>query len=180
MRWKFPDPLDQGEAKARAQTLQRIDHWWKALASRAPDITQLFSRKQDWDLAAWMGENLEAIHPDLKWEFGPGLKSGQRLVITPEFDHQLRPLVDVILQRAPEISCWEFYPYRIPESLEDALKTVAGRVGGDIAGSHFSAALGERSKIDLKFHPADASLGKKQLLNQAFVAAETLLGEEVL
>ena len=95
--------------KQRRQTVAAISDWWKEFATRILDIEALFSGKKQWDLAAWMQETLQPINPHLMWEYGPGLESGHRLVVTPEHRFGLRPLVDEILRQAPKIKDWSFF-----------------------------------------------------------------------
>jgi len=55
------------------------------------------------------------------WEYGPAVRTkGHRLVITPESRKDFRQLVRTILDRAPDLPGWEFYPYRLAEDLEQA------------------------------------------------------------
>ncbi|CAN5578565.1 hypothetical protein BH10PLA2_BH10PLA2_38570 [soil metagenome] len=182
MRWQFANPNDRRETQERQQILQRIDAWWRAFAAKKDSLTALFSRKARWDLPAWMEENLQAIHPSIMWEYGPAVRTkGHRLVLTPESAHHLRPLVGIILQRAPKIEGWEFYPHRLPESEADALATVKGRTECDVGDYKVRISAGEYQRIDLCFVSPDISGPTDQdALNAAFVAAESLLGEELL
>src|SRR5687768_17063534 len=135
MRWLFADPADEREAIQRQAVLSRVDRWWDAFAQRRPELEAFFSNSaSDWDLAEWMQDHLQAIDANLMWEFGPGLQqAGRRLVITPETQRQLRPLVNVILSRAPTLPGWEFYGYRPAEQLADVVETVRGLCGGDVS-----------------------------------------------
>jgi len=182
MRWKYPDPLDAAEIVERSAVLKKIDAWWQNFQSKTADISALFKRKQSWDLADWMHQHLGAIDPRIMWEYGPGITSGgHRLVITPESTRELRPLVEVILGKAPDISGWEFYPYRPPETLEWAARTVAGRTKGDISRTSFKAEQGGHNRVDLTFFaPGYTGEDDRQAFNDCFVAIESLLGEEIL
>ena len=158
-----------------------IEDWWIAFQSKAADIQAIFSQKAEWDLPQWMADHLNAIHPELMWEFGPAVQTeGHRLVITAEVRRDLRPLVSAILQRAPKIDGWEFYGYRLPESYEMALQTVEVRTGGDISKTAFQAVAAEFNQIDLIFYGEGYSEENEQANNDVFVAIETLLGEELL
>src|SRR4051812_8229980 len=128
MRWKFPDPDNHQENSARAAILQRIDNWWGIFTKYAADIAAVFTggKSLGFDIPGFMRQNLDPINPNLMWEFGPGIHTPHRLVITPEVKHHLRPMVDVILQRAPKMN-WEFYPYRLAESARHAILTTSGR-----------------------------------------------------
>ena len=158
-----------------------ISRWWTAFAQQAPQIDRLFRGHEEWDLPEWMQEHLGAIHPDLMWEFGPAVKTeGHRLVITPESRRELRPLAREVLRRAPALAGWEFYEYRLPESLEDAALTVEGRAGGDIRELRVQVRPGDFNLVDLTYLGFSAADEEERKSAMAFVATESLLGEETL
>jgi hypothetical protein len=164
------------------EQVRRIDAWWASFAARANDIDDYFAKSGEFDIPAWMHEHLDAIDVHLMWEFGPTIKKpGHRLVITPESRRDLRPLVKQILDRAPLLERWEFYPYRLAENFEQAEAAVKGRTGGSIANIVFVAKANDLNKIDLQFFSSEYSSDHdRQGLKDAFVATESLLGEEVL
>lgn len=179
LRWRFADPSEESE---RGAVLARMDAWWRAFAERAEAIDGHFARGVELDLPAFMRDHLHAVEPRLMWEFGPALtKPGHRLVVTPESNRRLRPLVDVLLSRAPALPRWEFYPYRLPEDVEMTYATVSARMKADFRGTRVRLLKGEDSRVGLEYHtplcrhPEDDSAE-----GPAFVATETLLGEEIL
>jgi hypothetical protein len=162
--------------------LHKIDAWWAEFTRRADDLKRVFERELEMDLPAWMSEHLDAVDERLCWEFGPPLRgSGHRLVITSESHSELRPLVASLLERAPTLPGWEFYPYRPAESVEDALRTVEARVGrayGDVQARVESAS---HNRVALTFRSADFESDEdKQARRAAFVLTESLLGEEAM
>jgi hypothetical protein len=178
---KFLNAHDPKAVRKRQAMLDKIDRWWEAFQARTPDLLAFFQRRKEWDLPGWMEETLQGINKHLMWEFGADKGGGHRLVITPESRKHLRPLVDTILERAPAVAGWRFYPYRQPESLEDAAGTVEARTGADLEGVQVSARVGDFHRVNLLFHsPSYSSEEDEQGLHAAFVAAESLLGEEVL
>ena len=183
-RWRFPDPSEDVERDA---TLEKIESWWRAFAGRADELDAYFeSRKHDErqqaHLVEFMEEHLLAIDDGLCWEFGPALhKEGHRLVITPEWRHELRPLIDVLLRRAPELPRWEFYPYRVPEDVPAMLRTVQARSEVDFSGSQARILTGEDSRLNLEFHcPACTDPEDEQTDQAGLIAAATLLGEDIV
>jgi hypothetical protein len=182
MRWRFIDPKNEPEARERRAVTARIDAWWREFQEKSNDIAALFSQKKQWDLPEWMGRHLQAIHPSLMWEYGPAVcGDGHRLVITPEAEHHSRPLVRAILERAPTLKTWEFYEYRLAEDLETTQPSVEGRTGVDITDFKVRVSRGDRERIDLMYaSPAIANREDQSALNAAFVATETLLGEQCL
>ncbi len=182
MRWRVIDPTNRSDAAQRRAVTLRIESWWREFQSKTDEIAALFSQKANWDLPDWMAHHLDAIHPNLMWEYGPAMRDiGHRLVITPESAHHFRPLVRTILSRAPALDGWEFYEYRLAEDLESTLLTVEGRTGRNIADFQFRASLGENQRINLNFaSPTIVDREDPSALNAAFIATETLLGEQIL
>src|SRR5262245_16089042 len=117
MRWLFADPKNPEEAGYVNEKVAAIDHWWQEFQAKIEKIEGAFKPRSRYNLPKLMEETLQAIHPGLMWEFGPAvrLENGYRLVITPEGQRFLRPIVRTILERAPKRPNWEFYPYRQPE-----------------------------------------------------------------
>lgn len=182
MRWLFHDPNDRQEVEERSELLRQIDAWWAEFAGRSADLRATFKRQAQMDVPAWMQAHLQTVDPRLCWEYGPALcGDGHRLVITPESDRQLRPMVDTMLERAPRIDGWEFYPYRPPESVEMAHLTVEARVKLTIPDARVSVTRGDHHRVDVSFRSRSfADIPETQTDHAAFVAAETLLGEEAL
>jgi hypothetical protein len=181
-RWIHFDPSSRDEAAHHASVLKRIDAWWQEFRGKTEQLALLFQQKVEWDLPAWMERHLQAIHPQLMWEFGPAVKGkGHRLVITPEAAKHLRPMTTTLLEQAPKLAGWEFYGYRIPEDLENTKLAVEARTGGDIGDVLFDCRIGDHQLIDLTFYsPQTSGADDQQALSEAFVATETLLGEERL
>src|SRR5436190_5942373 len=130
MRWRFRNAAAQAENTQRAHVEAAIDRWWREFASNIGRLDALFRRQAAWDLPAWMAECYNSIQPGLFWEYGPGLNGGHRLVMTPEINRHLRPLVDEIVRRAPGLDGWEFYGYRVPESVDMAIQRAEVRGSG--------------------------------------------------
>ena len=179
MRWQFIDIQNERESSEHAAVISRIETWWHEFADRTVQIDALFSKKMDWDLPEWMAQHLQGINSNLMWEFGPAVRhAGHRLVITPESAHHLRPLVRTILDYAPTLEGWEFYDYRLAEELESCRMVVKGRTGYDITNFQVQAQCDEQSRVDLTY--ASPSLSDSSTIQAAFIATETLLGEECL
>lgn len=180
VRWLHGEDAPAAEKTRRRAVEAMIDAWWQAFQAITERLDALFHGQARWDLPAWMEEHLQCISPHLMWEFGPALSGkGHRLVITPETARRLRPLTDVILGRAPPIAGWEFYAFRQPEDIAMVRQTVKARTGGDLADVVVHAARGKHNLIDLTYY-APPAVAEKQARNNAFVATESLLGEERL
>jgi hypothetical protein len=186
MRWHYPDSNDAAERQLRDEILGRIDRWWGRFSEMSSEIGQVFKSQSAMDLAGWMQEQLALIVPELMWEFGPALTSpGHRLVITPETSRHLRPLVDVLIERAPKLEAWEFYGYRPPETFRDLEPNIKARLGEQAAqllgGLVCQPAANEINQIDLVYYSNNFSVpGEKVGTHVAFLATELLLGEQLL
>src|SRR5262245_30961034 len=181
MRWLFADPANSLEMARRNQVFGAIDNWWRAFQGKSSDLSALFHRKSEWDLVRWMHDYLGAVDPRLMWEYGPARsQEGHRLVITPESHRWLRPVLRSLLERAPKIPGWEFYPNRLPEDVPQAILAVEGRVGVNITGAVVAASVAPGRKIDLWFDFPHQRFDVQTARNASFVAAETLMGEYVL
>ena len=182
MRWTFYIPGELAQEDEQRQSIShRIDQWWEAFRDKAADLDRLFHNQADWDLTDWMEQHLQSIDPRLMWEFGASA-NGHQLVITPETQYHLRPLVDEILSRAPALADWTFLQYRTPENVDQMKDTLRSRTGADPAFTGIALALGELNRVDLAFQFPRSFLESSTAIahTQAFVAAECLLGEDML
>jgi hypothetical protein len=183
MRWLFADPNNAEEGAYVRETVAAIDRWWEAFGAKTAELEEVFQGKSKLDLPKFMEETLQAIHPSLMWEYGPAVRQekGRRLVITPESQRQLRPMLRTILERAPKIAGWEFYPYRLAETPEQAALAVKSRLDVSVASALIDASVAPGRKIDLSFSfPKHKTLDEEKAMHAAFVATEALLGEQVL
>lgn len=181
IRWDYRFGTFPAETARRAELETLVEAWWMAFRERASDLNELFGKRSEWDLPAWMVETLGAIDPALMWEFGPAMNTkGHRLVITPESRRDLRPLVRHIIGVAPEMEGWEFYDHRLAESLDMARLAVEARCGRPCQLTEVAVSLAEGNRVDLRFSGPDVRGNEGAAENEAFVLAETLLGEETL
>jgi hypothetical protein len=181
MAWKFLNLHDPRAAKRQQRILGKIDRWWAAFEKRVPALDALFRRQRDWNLARWMAKRLQTINRNLMWEFGPNPEGGYQLIITPESRKDLRPLVETILERAPQLAGWRFLSHRPAEPLGDAIETVRAQTEYDITDCRVQVRRGEAHGLELLFHMPDCLSEEDELATaSAWVTAECLLGEETL
>jgi hypothetical protein len=179
MRWRFPHP---SESAARETVLANIDAWWRAFIEEVPRLEAFFRGRERWDLAGWMRTHLGAVDERIMWEFGPGTSSadGNRLVLTPEMDRQVRPLVEVVLARAPVIAGWEFHAHRLAESLPAALQTVLSRTAIDLTAFRARTDVSGDGLVDIVFSPPSGRLPDAEVRAAALLLVEALVGEELM
>lgn len=173
MRWRFlHDGLDLAE---RDRKILDMDRWWLVFGQKVGELNEMFAGGETFDVARWM-EGLGDVHPDLKWEFGPAVTQlGNRLVITPEHRYELTEFVRTMIDRAPQIDAWEFYALRQPNDPETAVEMVKSRTRGSLTDVRVSVTPGENNLIDLHYLSRSPTATE-----DAFVATEALLGEQVL
>ena len=184
MRWDFPDPSNSEERGQREQITAAMDQWWQAFIANKENLQAAFSAggQGTFDVAGFTNAHLNPIVEGLCWEYGRAIrKDGHRLVVTPEGDHHLVPLVRELLRRAPELPDWEFYPGRLPEPPEMAFNVAQQiarfKAAGDV---YVRASLGEFRRVNLQFHIANAKGNEQSAQHWMFRAVEQMLGEEIL
>jgi len=186
MRWILADPNNAAEQQWKQQVAAASERWWRAFQANAANISATFTQPGKFDIVQFMDDHLLAVDPRLCWEFGPARRSnnvqagGHRLVITPESVHWLRPMLNQVLGKAPQIPGWEFYSHRLPEDVDHARAAVEGRCGVEFQQAMIEARIGRHRKIDVLFTFPQEKWSEDQARNVAFVLTETLLGEETL
>jgi hypothetical protein len=176
MRWLFPDPHDHEENAARHAVESRIERWWSAFAEHASEVHDSINDDSEFDVSTFMRGSLEQIDQRLGWELATS-DDGDLLVITPEHRLQLRPLVDAIIARAPQIAGWEFRHARPAEEPAEALATVEAETDNPLGHCEVSTAVDDMNRVTLKFYLPDA-IDRELAAVQGTIAAEALLGEE--
>jgi hypothetical protein len=182
-RLKYIDNENKKEKVMINSLDSMIDDWWKNFAENRHNIIDYFKQQSNFDISDFMNNSLHRIHPQLMYEYGPAvMKDGYRLVITPENRKDLRPLTNRILQKAPNFPDWEFYPYRLAESFDEANETVKQRTGGKIDDLLVLTNISEINTIELIFIRSgiEPEEEKRQAFNDAFIGLESFLGEEML
>ena len=128
-----------------------IDRFWEAFVQIAPSIDHTFSGTGDpVDVAEVMqtalGDLAEMIP---SWEFGPA-EDGHHLALSPDFSHELRPLVRAMVNRAPEIPRFTIHDARQPHpDLAGIPDVVASRMFQPFTLTGAEAMAGEHRRIDL-------------------------------
>lgn len=179
MRWNFIESSNETEVAYKRQKQAAISTWWKSFEGQAETLFQA-GKKHDLDsIVDWVDEHLHKVHPDLMWDVTVDDKECL-FVITPESSHELRPLVETMVQSAPTIPKWRFGTYREPHA------ATVGEIGdtritSDISDLHFLAHSRTFNIIDVVFMSSHFKRDDEQNdLGSCFVICELLLGEELL
>jgi hypothetical protein len=182
MPWKYVMPNDVASLRHREATLGRIAAFWDAFARRLPEVEARLRGEGDWDLVAWMDEQLAAIHPRLRWEFSGGADDigGWLLVVSPESAHHLRPLSESVVRRAPQVPGWTFREYRPSRSPEQIPHLVRDRTGHNMGSSTVQVRLGDERRVDFIVQSVLALRDEHAALEAARAAVDYLIGEDVM
>jgi hypothetical protein len=180
MAWKFLDESTHANKKYREEMMELINSWWAHFQNKRKAIEGFLNGRGHVDIEDFMADCLQNIDENLMWEFGTE-SGGERyqLVITPETERHLRPLVETIIASAPKLTNWSFYGYRQPHGFEDTAELVKDHTGVDTSAISFKATLTEDHLIELLFD-YKGQKGAESLGDAVFMATEYLLGEEVL
>jgi len=180
-RWAFGNTADAAWVAQHEEKLEAIDGWWKAFEAYSPELEKVLQGQHLATLEAWMQEHLASLDPEIMWEFGPGLRGGYRLVLTPESLYSLRPLVTTLIERAPELPGWEFYGYRLPENVDLLEAILRARGQRSLEDTRVVVKAGVNHIVDFEFQCPDfKGPDDEDARSAAFVALETLLGEHDL
>ena len=128
-----------------------IDRFWDRFVEIAPALDGTFRGTADpvdvaSSLTLALGDLAERV---TSWEFGPA-ETGHFLALSPELDHEKRPLIRALLNRAPELAGWEFGDARRPhDSLDHVLHLAASRMHQLLTLTGVSSCAGSHRRIDL-------------------------------
>ncbi len=184
LRWKYAESFGAEDGTLRSHWEDQMSNWWIAFYQHREALgKELKSGNADF-LSKFMEEHLQSKIVDIAWEFGYDTETKKyQLVLTPEDDLELKPLVDRLLERAPKLENWLFYSYRQPISYAECQKTILIKSGEPLLDLQFSGKQSVEHNLELSFYypgiTEDSSL-YNLAVNQAFFTLEALLGEEIL
>ncbi len=184
LRWKYAESFGAEDSALRNHWEDQMNNWWIAFYQHHEKLAkELKSGKADF-LSQFMQEHLQSKVADVAWEFGFDTETKKyQLVLTPEDDLELRPLIDTLIARAPQLKDWVFYSYRQPISFAECQKTIIIKSGEPLLDLRFSGKQSVEHNLEISFYypgiTEDSSL-YNLAVNQAFFTLEAILGEEVL
>jgi hypothetical protein len=163
----------------------RLDTFWVWWSSAGARIAASLDAKDAESFVEELSKQVHAIDPSLAWETGPGLHGARHhLTLSSEGDTALRVTVQRWLARAPAPdAAWEYYParqpYPHPESWALRLKDAES---AQLDFAHLTAEIREdpaRERVHLRLHhPTFSKLSEGQQGRAAFLALDSLLGED--
>lgn len=152
--------------------------WWSSEGARRTAEAIAAETLDAW--ASTISEHVDAVHPELAWELGPGSTSEHVLVVTAEGDPALRSTARRWRRAAPSADAvWEYSDVRLPAAgltwslgLDGETLDAGGvRVGATVHGSAVDVVV---------HHPAFARMPKKAQQQAMFLMLDNGLGEALV
>ncbi|MFE4543839.1 hypothetical protein [Arthrobacter sp. NPDC056727] len=169
-RWSGP---------AETEAVGAFWRWWSVAGAgliTAAVVTGVYG-----DLPEMISAMVMAIHPELRWETGPGARSRHRLCVSGGGDPRLRVLAERWRRAAPPpTETWEFAAARQPQpDMPDA--TLEGlEQPVDLGLARIQVDWDERRALAelTVFHPAFKKMGTNGCRQTARLLVDWLLGED--
>jgi hypothetical protein len=155
--------------------------WWPDGGRRIGAAIE--ARKLDEALIAEVTAKVQAVHPKLTWELGPGAAAQHAFCLSPGGDPELRRLTERWLRAAPASDgAWEFHPAkRGAPSLSDAKLQIAEHTVplGDM---RFTVTVDPHRELMnvTSYHPAFAAMPEDMRGMTTFVTLDRILGEDTV
>jgi hypothetical protein len=155
--------------------------WWPEGGKRL--VTAIEARKLDEALIADVTAKVQAVHPKLTWELGPGATAQHAFCLSPGGDPELRRLTERWLRAAPAADgAWEFHPAkRGAPALSDARLQIAEHTVplGDM---RFTVTIDPNRELMnvTSFHPAFAAMPDDMRGMTTFISLDRILGEDTV
>ncbi len=184
LRWKYAKEFGAEDNDLRDHQEDQMNNWWIAFYQHRLKLGEELKTGTADFLSQFMREHLQSKVLDIAWELGfDHATQKYQLVLTPEDDLHLRPTVESLISRAPQLENWSFFSYRQPVSHPESLKTVRLKSGEPLLELQFTGKLGSGNTIELSFFYPGIKADKplyNLVVNQAFFMLEAILGEEIL
>ncbi len=161
-----------------------IDAFWQWWATARPRVEKLIAGTPDDHLVKELGDAVEAVHPDLHWEFTAGDTSRHLLVVSAGGDPALRSLAERWRRAGPapdDVFGYASSRRGDPAALADARLSIAGHEL-DLSELRFAADVDEdRDCVDVRvWHPAFPAMPEDARGQITFLALDWVLGEDTV
>jgi hypothetical protein len=155
--------------------------WWPEAAVRVGAAIE--QGKFDEALIAEITAKVQAVHPKLTWELGPGGSAKHAFCLSSNRDPELRRLTERWLRAAPPSDAvWEFHPARRgAPALADARLQVAEHTV-QLGEMRFMVALDPNRELMgvTSFHPGFAAMPEEMRGMVTFITLDRILGEDTV
>lgn len=164
---------------AETEAVGAFWRWWSVAGAGL--ITAAVMTGVYGDLPEVIGAMVMAIHPELRWETGPGARSRHRLCVSGGGDARLRVLAERWRRAAPPpTETWEFAAARQaqPDMPDTTLEGLEHPV--DLGLARIAVDWDERRALAelTVFHPAFPKMGTTECRHAACLLVDWLLGED--
>jgi len=157
--------------------------WWTQAGAGTRLGAAIDARQLDEALLAEVNGQVQAVHPKLTWELGPGAAAKHAFTLSSGGDPELRRLTERWRRAAPPAdAAWEFHPAkRAAPSFADARLQI-GEHTVPLGEMRFTATLDPvRELIHVtSFHPAFAAMPDEMRGLTTFVTLDRILGEDIV
>ena len=181
-RWIYADNSNPEELELKQQTIKKIDKFWRAFKKDSNRLSSTKELNYQQFVVDWFGKNLKPIDKYIMWELGPGRGETQNiLTLTAESHKELRPIIDTIIERAPQMKEWKFQAYKepLPPDLIEGMLDSKG--GYTLPAFKTVCKATSDNRIDVIFYaPSFKSANAQKDLECCFLVCESVLGEENL
>jgi len=155
--------------------------WWPEAGARIRAAIE--NRKLDEALAAEVTAKVQAIHPKLTWELGPGGTAPHAFSLSAGGDPELRRLTERWFRAAPAADAvWEFHPARrAAPNLADARLQIADHTI-PLDEMRFTVMVDPHRELMnvTSFHPAFAAMPDDMRGMATFLILDRVLGEDTV
>ncbi|GIJ49017.1 hypothetical protein Val02_59030 [Virgisporangium aliadipatigenens] len=163
---------------APAEAVAAFWQWWPQVRPRVEAAVQT----GDWGtIADEVSERVNALDPELEWEFSSGSSSAHALVVTPCGDAKLRATAARWLAGAPAPDAtWEFHASRQPDPAALEAEMQIGGAELPLADLRYVFEVDEdRPVVSVHVHhPMFGALPEQVRTQVAFLSLDWLLGED--
>jgi hypothetical protein len=163
-------------------SLETIQKFWLWFSEHRSEFARLLDSREASRLAKLINTKLELLYPDLQWEMGPGINKEFQFVISPGGKLDLRPMIRNIIDLAPQLPDWEFYPSR--QACPTRLSITLPESRQSINAEHWTCDMRLNpisGKIDVVLFDASlAGMEPKSQLRIGLLILDSLLGEDLI
>lgn len=183
MRWYLAEYGTSEEKKNKTAKLKLIENFWTQFERDHQTLRAAYEKRASDFILRWIEKNLQVIDENLMWEIGQDIISQENrltLAITPEGNHQLRPMTATIMKMAPQIPGWRFTQHKAPaaSNVKGSRHSMAKQDWDDLEAAIIAK---KTNSFDLVFRSNFiTSTDKPSDLEEVFLAADTFLGQEYL
>ena len=170
------DAYDYAASKLDGATLKRVDTFWEVFSDQAAAIEKYLAASGGPDTGQLMSMIRTALRPvskDLMWEF-EAIDIGHALTVTAEWRDELRPLTRLLLQRAPNLTGWQFREARQPVPAEQVIDQAKARLRSDLSIIEIRPSASGARAVNLD---VSGPTSEDELVHQSILLFSLLKGE---